>query len=81
MYIHYIYTYKPYIYIIYIYIYIIYIYIGALQRDMPVLVEALAADYKEDQDELKKLQELQAQISRDFDALSTDLETSGKISW
>jgi hypothetical protein len=48
---------------------------------MPVLVEALAADYKEDQDELKKLQELQAQISRDFDALSTDLETPGKISW
>jgi hypothetical protein len=133
-----------------------YFYIGALQRDMPVLVEALAADFKEvqtqqaserereretyeptgccglggkcrkcgkpraehftpamycidsrnlaaegpgdsrnlaaegpgrllpgvqDQMQLKKLKELEAQISRDFDALSTDLATPGKISW
>jgi hypothetical protein len=53
---------------------------------MPVLVEALAADFKEKAEEtqLKKLDALQAQISRDFDAfdaLSTDLATPGKMSW
>jgi hypothetical protein len=50
---------------------------------MPVFVEALAADLKEKAEEtqLKKLDALQAQISRDFDALSTDLETPGKMSW
>ena len=31
--------------------------------------------------QLKKLDALQAQISRDFDALSTDLETPEKMSW
>ena len=71
---------------IYMYIYItIYIYIqtGALQRDVAVLVEALAADFKEKAEEtqLKKLDALQAQISRDFDALSTALATPGKMSW
>ena len=56
---------------------------GALERDMPVFVEALAADFKEKAEEtqLKKLDALQAQISRDFDALSTDLETLEKMSW
>jgi len=56
---------------------------GALQRDMPVLVEALAADFKEKPEEtqVKKLDALQAQISRDFDDLSTDLKTPGKMSW
>jgi ankyrin repeat protein len=56
---------------------------GALHRDMAVLVEALAADFKEKSEEmqLKKLDELQAQILRDFDALSTDLATPGKMSW
>jgi hypothetical protein len=56
---------------------------GALQRDMAVLVEALAADFKEKAEEtqLKKLDALQAQISRDFDALSTALATPGKMSW
>ena len=58
---------------------------GALQRDMPVLVEALAADFKEKAEEtqLKKLDALEAQISRDFDAfdaLSTDLATPEKMS-
>ena len=53
---------------------------------MPVFVEALAADLKEKAEEtqLKKLDALQAQISRDFDAfdaLSTDLETPEKMSW
>ncbi len=50
---------------------------------MPVLVEALAADCKDKAEEtkLKKLEELEAQISRDFDALSTDLETLEKMSW
>jgi hypothetical protein len=50
---------------------------------MPVLVKALAADFKEKAEEtqLKKLDALQAQISRDFDALSTDLETPEKMSW
>jgi len=49
----------------------------------PVLVEALAADFKDKAEEtkLKKLEELEAQISRDFDALSTDLETPEKMSW
>ena len=66
------------------YIYItIYIYIqtGALQRDMAVLVGALAADFKLAEN---KLDALEAQISRDFDAfdaLSTDLATPGKMSW
>jgi hypothetical protein len=32
-------------------------------------------------DQMQKLEELKAQISRDFDALSTDLATPGKISW
>jgi len=59
---------------------------GALQRDMPVLVEALAADFKEKAEEtqLKKLDAIEAQISRDFDAfdaLSTDLATPEKMSW
>ena len=112
---------------------------GALQRDMPVLVEALAADFKEKavgalnapecptaqhvmriskgtynsficnrcragksgerwfcgncrddycleceprrDKKLNKLEELEAQISRHFDALSTDLETLEKMSW
>ena len=50
---------------------------------MPVFVEALAADFKEKAEEtqLKKLDALQAQISRDFDALSTALATPGKMSW
>ena len=52
---------------------------------MPVLVKALAADFKEKAEEtqLKKLDALQAQISRDFDvfdALSTDLKTPEKMS-
>jgi len=54
---------------------------GALQRDMSVLVEALAADFKLAEN---KLDALEAQISRDFDAfdaLSTDLATPGKMSW
>ena len=69
---------------IYIYIYIynyIYIQTGALQRDMPVFVQALAADFKLAEN---KLDALEAQISRDFDAfdaLSTDLETPEKMSW
>jgi len=36
---------------------------------------------KAEETQLKKLDALQAQISRDFDALSTDLETPGKMSW
>ena len=50
---------------------------------MAVLVGALAADFKEKAEEtqLKKLDALQAQISRDFDALSTALATPGKMSW
>ena len=50
---------------------------------MPVFVEALAADFKDKAEEtqLKKLEALKAQISREFDALSTDLETPGKMSW
>ena len=53
---------------------------------MPVFVEALAADFKDKAEltKLKKLEELEAQISRDFDAfdaLSTDLATPGKKSW
>jgi len=53
---------------------------GALQRDMAVLVEALAANFKLAEN---KLDTLQAQISRDFDvfdALSTDLKTPEKMS-
>jgi hypothetical protein len=56
----------------------------ALQRDIPVLVEALAADLKKEKakrTQLKKLDALEAQISRDFDALSTDLATPEKMSW
>jgi ankyrin repeat protein len=53
---------------------------GALRRDMAVLVEALAADFKEKAEE-KKLDELTAQILRDFDVLSTELATPGKMSW
>jgi hypothetical protein len=47
------------------------------------LVEALVADLKEKAEEpqLQKLQELQDQILRDFDALSEDLATPAKISW
>ena len=45
---------------------------------MAVLVGALAADFKLAEN---KLDALEAQISRDFDALSTDLETPGKMSW
>jgi hypothetical protein len=41
---------------------------------MPVLVEALAADFKDKE-------ALEAQISRDFDALSTDLAKLEKMSW
>jgi len=57
---------------------------GALQRDMSVFVEALAADFKEKAEgtQLKKLDALQAQISRDFDAfdaLSSDLATPEKM--
>ena len=50
---------------------------------MPVLVKALAADFKEKAEEtqLKKLDALEAQISRDFDALSTDLKSLEKMSW
>jgi hypothetical protein len=50
---------------------------------MPVFVEVLAADLKEKAEEpqLQKLQELQDQILRDFDALSEDLATPAKISW
>ena len=50
---------------------------------MPVLVEALAADFKDKAEltKLKKLESLEAQISRDFDALSTDLATLEKMSW
>ncbi len=47
---------------------------------MDVLVEALAADFKLAEN---KLDALEAQKSRDvdaFDALSTDLETPGKMS-
>jgi hypothetical protein len=57
--------------------------VGALRRDMPVFVEALAADLKEKAQEpqLQKLQELQDQILRDFDALSEDLANPAKISW
>jgi hypothetical protein len=51
---------------------------GALQRDMPVLVEALAADFKLAEN---KLDALQAQISREFVALSTKLATPENISW
>jgi len=40
-----------------------------------------AALMAELQTQLKKLDALQAQISRDFDALSTDLATPGKMSW
>jgi len=48
-----------------------------------VLVEAMAAEFEEKAEEtqLKKLDELQAQILRDFDALSTDLAKPKKISW
>jgi ankyrin repeat protein len=53
---------------------------GALRRDMAVLVEALAADFREKAEE-KKLDELTAQILRDFDVLSTELATPGKMSW
>jgi hypothetical protein len=48
---------------------------------MAVLVGALAADFKLAEN---KLDALEAQISRDFDAfdaLSTDLATPGKMSW
>jgi hypothetical protein len=50
---------------------------------MPILVEALAADFKDKAEEtkLKKLEELEAQVPRDFDALSTDLKTLEKMSW
>ena len=56
---------------------------GALQRDMAVLVEVLAADFKKKAEEtqLEKLDALQAQILRDFDALSTGLETPEKMNW
>ena len=63
--------------------------LGALRRDITVLVKALAADFNEKAPgpearraaSAAKLDELQAQISRDFDALSTDLATPGKMSW
>ena len=48
---------------------------------MPVFVQALDADFKLAEN---KLDALEAQISRDFDAfdaLSTDLATPGKMSW
>jgi len=50
---------------------------------MPILVEALKADFKDKAEEtkLKKLEELEAQVPRDFDALSTDLKTLEKMSW
>ena len=57
---------------------------GALRSDMLVLVEALAAELKEKAEEetqLKKLQEIQAQISKNFDALSIYLATPGKMNW
>ena len=61
----------------------IYTHTGALRRDMAVLVEALAAEFEEKAEEtqLKKLDELQAQILRDFNALSTVLKEPEKMSW
>jgi hypothetical protein len=54
-----------------------------MQRDMSVFVEVLAADFKEKAEEtqLKKLEVLEAQISRDFDAVLTDLSTLEMMTW
>jgi ketosteroid isomerase-like protein len=60
---------------------------AALRRDVQSVAAALVADLEENaaeerhKEKMKELEELQAQILSEFDALSDDLATTEKTSW